>query len=200
MIGVTERSHSDPNRPIEPKAPSGLDASRPARGYPSAAPDLVRATGGGRTALPALGEELGATGEVEIPKRGTRGTGAPRTWLLWAKLVNRALPICGCAPDRHRRLMAARREIRRLGSLLHKESTAIKSIRSERERYTSMGAGRCGWGRLYHRRLGDRRLAGAGIAGAPCTRPWSGLCAPYAARSSTGSGERGDVIDGEPAG
>jgi hypothetical protein len=122
---------------------------------------------------PSSRGELGATGEVEIPKRGTRGTGAQRTWLLWAKLVNRALPIRGRAPPSPNGGCAAK--CADLGALFTKESTAIKSMRSERECYTSMGPPTADVaGTRFATRAQQSTSCGSWRRGAPCTRPGPG--------------------------
>ena len=47
----------------------------------------------GKDELPALGEGPGAAnGSLGMCRGATRGTGAPRTWLLYVEKVNRLLP------------------------------------------------------------------------------------------------------------
>jgi|ERR1700722_7256968 hypothetical protein len=138
----------------------------------------------GADGAPSPRGELGATGEVEIPRRGTRGTGAPRTWLLWAKLVNQALPVRDRAPPSPNGGRAAKYADQ---GPFTKESTAIKSMRSERERYTSMGqptADVAGTG--FATRAQQSTSCGSWHRRAPCTRLGPGA-APSAHGEELGS-------------
>jgi hypothetical protein len=85
-----------------------------------------------------LGESWELLGTLKFPKRGTRGTGVPRTWLLWAKLVNRAFADLRPRPRSPSNGGLAAKYADQ-GAFFTKESTAIKSMRSQRERDTSMG-------------------------------------------------------------
>jgi hypothetical protein len=157
----------------------------------------------GADGAPSPRGELGATGEVEIPRRGTRGTGAPRTWLLWAKLVNRALPIRGPPAVARWR---PRREIRRSGSLIHEGVDRYQEHAVGARALYEHGAAhcRCSWDRLCHQGSAIDILRELATQGA-LHKAWSGRCAFRTparswARQEGGGGKRRDVIGGETGG